>query len=268
VANRKITEMPNILGISIVDQDLLTVVQVNEVDPTLRNKKFRFDQLIIYLDQYFINQSGGTFSGDITVEGNATITQLLTSSGLTVTNEALVSGLIVQDDAIVSGTLSGNTVSGVSAFFSGLDAATGTVQDLIGTTFTYQTGIVTSYFSGAVISGDEISGTNIFGTSIRAATISGTTITGVSGLFEHLTAGDVTISGVTVSGDIGVSGLLTASGVDVTGTLSGNSITGNTVNVTTLTGNTVTVTDTISGAIITGDTANFSNLNVISGVFI
>jgi cytoskeletal protein CcmA (bactofilin family) len=110
VANRKITEMPSIEGGSIVDEDLLTVVAVNETDPSLRNKKFQFDELVVYLDQYFQNTSGNTFSGDIIVGGNATISGLTTTSGLTVTHAATVSGLTVQDDAIVSGTISGGIV--------------------------------------------------------------------------------------------------------------------------------------------------------------
>ena len=52
----------------------------------------------------------------------------------------------VQDDAIVSGTISGDTVSGQSAYFNQAETQTGTVITLTGTTFTYSTGIVTSYF--------------------------------------------------------------------------------------------------------------------------
>jgi hypothetical protein len=161
VANRKITEMPSIEGGSIVDEDLLTVVAVNEADPSLRNKKFQFDELVVYLDQYFQNQTDNTFSGDIIVGGNATISGLTTTSGLTVTYAATVSGLTVQDDAIVSGTISGDTVSGQSAYFNQAETQTGTVVTLTGTTFTYSTGIVTSYFSGAVITGETINGLNV-----------------------------------------------------------------------------------------------------------
>ena len=75
------------------------------------------------------------------------ISGLATTSGLTVTHAATVSGLTVQDDAIVSGTISGDTVSG-PAYFNQAETQTGTAT-LTGTTFTYSTGIVTSYFSEA-----------------------------------------------------------------------------------------------------------------------
>jgi hypothetical protein len=39
VANRRITEFPAIAASEIVDQDVMTLVHVFEVDPSLRNKK-------------------------------------------------------------------------------------------------------------------------------------------------------------------------------------------------------------------------------------
>jgi hypothetical protein len=59
VANRRITELPAINGLDINEQDLLTLVHVFEVDPTLRNKKITFVQLKDYLNQYYAKASIG-----------------------------------------------------------------------------------------------------------------------------------------------------------------------------------------------------------------
>jgi len=299
--------MPSIEGGSIVDEDLLTVVAVNEADPSLRNKKFQFDELVVYLDQYFQNTSGNTFSGDIIVGGNATISGLTTTSGLTVTHAAAVSGLTVQDDAIVSGTISGGIVSGNTSSFNQSEIQIGTIVTLTGTTFTYSTGVVTSFFSGAVITGDTINALNFATSNFTAAYISGGTVTGISGEFGTLTAQSVTLSGVTVtdaltvSGALGVSGLLTASGAYITGTITGNTITGNSiygtsgiftyVSGTTITGDLISVTSGVyahvsgatitgnnisgaggqfahlSGATITGDAVSATVVTGVSGVF-
>ena len=307
MANRKITEMPSIEGGSIVDEDLLTVVAVNEADPSLRNKKFQFDELVVYLDQYFQNTSGNTFSGDIIVGGNATISGLTTTSGLTVTHTATVSGLTVQDDAIVSGTISGGIVSGNTSFFNQSEIQLATIATLTGTTFTYSTGVVTSFFSGAVITGDTINALNFATSNFTAAYISGGTVTGISGEFGTLTAQSVTLSGVTVtdaltvSGALDLSGLLTASGAYITGTITGNTITGNSiygtsgiftyVSGTTITGDLISVTSGVyahvsgatitgnnisgaggqfahlSGATITGDAVSATVVTGVSGVF-
>ena len=53
MANRRITEFPSINGADIVDQDLLTLVQVFEVDPTLRNKKITFTEFKQYLNSFY-----------------------------------------------------------------------------------------------------------------------------------------------------------------------------------------------------------------------
>ena len=50
MANRRITEFPALNGADINEQDLLTLVHVFEVDPTLRNKKITFTQFKEYLD--------------------------------------------------------------------------------------------------------------------------------------------------------------------------------------------------------------------------
>lgn len=53
MANRKVTQFPEIDGGQIVDQDILNLVAVFEVDPLLRNKKLTFSGLKAYLNNYY-----------------------------------------------------------------------------------------------------------------------------------------------------------------------------------------------------------------------
>lgn len=53
MANRKISELPEISYTLVEDIDLLTLVHVFEVDPALRNKKLTFSGLKGYLDQRY-----------------------------------------------------------------------------------------------------------------------------------------------------------------------------------------------------------------------
>lgn len=55
MSNRKISEFPSINAAEIDTQDILTLVHVFEVDPTLRNRKITFTQFRAYLDQYYAN---------------------------------------------------------------------------------------------------------------------------------------------------------------------------------------------------------------------
>lgn len=64
MANRRISEFPAISGIDINEQDLLTLVHVFEVDPTLRNKKITFTEFRNYLDKYYVNITGEIIAGD------------------------------------------------------------------------------------------------------------------------------------------------------------------------------------------------------------
>ena len=73
MANRRITEFPSINGADIVDQDLLTLVQVFEVDPTLRNKKITFSEFREYLNLYYSTISGPTFSGNVIINGDLNV---------------------------------------------------------------------------------------------------------------------------------------------------------------------------------------------------
>lgn len=53
MANRKISELPEISYTLVDDVDLLTLVHIFEVDPTLRNKRLTFSGLKGYLDQRY-----------------------------------------------------------------------------------------------------------------------------------------------------------------------------------------------------------------------
>ena len=57
-SNRKITEFPLIIGGEVDDEDLLTIVHIFEVDPTLRNK-LTFSGLKKYLDNFYLNTTSG-----------------------------------------------------------------------------------------------------------------------------------------------------------------------------------------------------------------
>jgi hypothetical protein len=103
VANRRISEFSSIPGLDIDEQDLLTLVHVFEVDPVLRNKKITFTEFKNYLDLYYPSAAGGTFSGNVLINGNLTVTG---TSNVYVTNQfanlATFSGIVVQNNAIVS----------------------------------------------------------------------------------------------------------------------------------------------------------------------
>ena len=100
MANRKITQFPPILGADIVSGDLFTLVAVNEVNPTLKNKKITSAQFISgYLGQHFISITGSPQFTDLTVSGD-----------LTVLGETTLSGLLVLDTATFDAdvTVTGN----------------------------------------------------------------------------------------------------------------------------------------------------------------
>jgi hypothetical protein len=77
VSNRRISEFSSITGSTIDEQDLLTLVHVFEVDPVLRNKKITFTEFKEYLNLYYPNTSPGGFTGNITLNGNVTISGLV-----------------------------------------------------------------------------------------------------------------------------------------------------------------------------------------------
>ena len=54
MANRRISELQELAGLDLADQDLLTVVHVFEVDPTLKNRKLTVSGTRTYLNQHYL----------------------------------------------------------------------------------------------------------------------------------------------------------------------------------------------------------------------
>jgi hypothetical protein len=114
VANRRITELPSIQGAILAEQDLLTLVRVFEVDPTLKNKKITLNEFSNYLNTKYLTLSGGVMTGALLVQANATISGALTVNQIT-------GGDIVSTTTVKGPTLSGTTVTGnTGQFTSGL----------------------------------------------------------------------------------------------------------------------------------------------------
>jgi hypothetical protein len=153
VANRRITEFPAIAANEIVDQDVMTLVHVFEVDPSLRNKKITFSQFRDYLDLYYAPGSGALISGNVTITGNLTVGGNSSFNTVTASGLSTFSGIVVQNNATVSGTISGTTVTGTFVQGSQVNAVTGTFTTLAtGATASFPTGNFTS-LTGTTTSG-------------------------------------------------------------------------------------------------------------------
>jgi len=274
VANRRISEFPSIDGTQIDEQDLLTLVHVFEVDPTLRNKKITFTQFRQYLDQYYANITGEIIYGNVTIAGNLTVTGTSNFTTITGSSLATFSGVVVQNNLTTSGTVSGNTITGDTGLFGNLTAISGTFTDRIsGATITGNTiqgsnisgvsGVFTTQVSGATITGNVVKATSVTGvsgvftTQLSGETVTGTTARFTSGVFENITAANQFFTSGTISGNLFVlgSGYFT-SGINITGVVSGTTITGTLASFTTFTGQTAGFT-TVTGTTVTGTTANF-----------
>jgi len=269
VANRKISEFISIPGAGIDEGDLLTLVHLAEADPALRNKKITFTEFKKYLDAYYPNGAGGTFSGNVVITGNLTVSgqslfQSVTASGL-----STFSGIVVQNNATVSGTINANIVTGNTFQVGTVTAATGNFTSLAtGVTATFTAGVFTS-LSGTAVSGN----TATFASGVFN-TVTGTVIQGVSGVFQGINS--TVITGTTITGTTAnfTSGNFTS--------LTGTTVTGANANFATGTFNTVTGTTilgtsgvfqsisgtNITGTTVTGTTANFTsgNFSSLSGI--
>lgn len=130
MANRRISDLQELAGIDLADQDLFTVVRVGEVDPELKNKKLTISGTKQYLNTYYLPSSGGTITGNTLINGNLNVSGLTTLSGLAVNNQASVSGLIVQNNATVSGVISGSTFTGNTIHGTNINGTTITATTL------------------------------------------------------------------------------------------------------------------------------------------
>jgi hypothetical protein len=268
VANRRITEFPAIVAGEIVDQDLMTLVHVFEADPSLRNKKLTFTEFRLYLNQYYANISGATISGNFVITGNLSVSGASTFNTLTTTGASTFSGIVVQNNATVSGTISGATITGNALQGTTLNTVTVTATTVTGTSGLFTSGVYQT-LSGATITGNAVSATSGVFTSLSGTTITGGTINATTGTFQSLSTPVLSISGnLSVASGLTVTGIAQfASGVQITGTLSGGTVTGTTARFTTYTGVSGVYTTQLSGATITGNTGRFSNITGVSGVF-
>ena len=141
MANRKITQFPAFNGVDIQPDDLLTLVHVFEVDPSLKNKKITFTEFRKYLNQFYVTSTG--VQGDVTIKGNLTVTGDVSAAGgefhnlrIIDANDVLVANISGDDngsasfasgaftiaddgDTVTAGTLG---VSGIVTIASGLSA--------------------------------------------------------------------------------------------------------------------------------------------------
>ena len=280
MANRRISQLPILTGSEVAEQDLLTMVHVFEVDPTLKNKKITVSGFKNYLDFYYLTATGGTLYGSLIVQNNLTVSGTVNISG-----NSTFSALVVQTTATVSGTISGTIITGNVGRYTTLTGTTGIFTTVSGTTITGVTGQFNSLtgntagfttLTGTTVTGttanfNVVSGTTITGTTANFVTVSGTTITGTTvnattGVFQFLQATNQTYSGnLTFSGTTFTLGSgFFSSGISVTGTISGTTVTGTTAKFTTITGTTLSVT-AASGAtaalvcsgVVSGDTSGF-----------
>ena len=164
MANRRISELQELAGIDLADNDLFTVVDTGEVDPAIKNKKLTISGTKAYLNIFYLPRTGGTISGSLDVQTDAVIQNNLTVAGATSLNSlTVVSGVTfvnatVQNNLTVSGLISGNSISG-------------------------------NFFNAAQITG--ING--VFGTQLSGATITGNTIRSISGVFQQLNTESQTV---------------------------------------------------------------------------
>jgi len=114
VANRRVTELPAISFVEISDNDLLMVVDVAEVDPGLKNKKFTFANTKDYLNQYYLQLAGGTIAGSLVVSNSLTVSGVFNPQNIQVSGVGTFANIVVTGNAEVQTTLSGNTITGTS----------------------------------------------------------------------------------------------------------------------------------------------------------
>lgn len=156
MANRRITELPSILGGDLQEQDLLTLVKVFEVDPTLKNKKISLEEFNNYLETKYLPYTGGVITGPMTIQSG----QLINSVSGTFTN------------------LSGTIISGVSGYFTTFQA----------------TNVL--YSGNNIFSGDTITiGSGYFSSGINVTgQVSGQTFTGQVANFTDITGRTLTVT--------------------------------------------------------------------------
>ena len=252
MANRRITELQELAGLDIAEQDLLTVVHVFEVDPTLKNRKLTISGTKEYLNQYYLPRTGGTVSGALVVQGDLTVSGSTNFTTATFTGAVTVGSLIAQSGVTASGTISGATITGSNIQGTNVNGVLGNFTTITGGTINIASGNFLAKISGVTITGASGAFTSLTGQTITGTTVNVQTITGVGATFTTVTgntAGFTTVTGVTVTGTSGGFVTLTSTTGNFT-SLTGVTTTGTTAtftsgSFTSLTGVTTTVTSGI-----------------------
>jgi len=240
-----------------------------------------------------------TFSGDITSTGTISGEIILggtTVSGATVSggDGIFVSGVFT--DQVSGATITGNTVKATSITGVNIIGTTSVSSaTIVGTTtvsgatvtgtagnFTNITGGASTFTSNVTLNGQsDLRFADADSSNYVAFQAPGTVASNVTWTLPNT---DATVSGYalvsdgagnlswasaggsggdpgTVTGDLSVSGSgFFASGISVTGTVSGQTITGTSVQAINITGQTIVGTTTVSGATVTGTAGNFTNI--------
>ena len=183
MANRRITELQDIAGTALAEDDLFTVVHVGEVDPTLKNRKLTLSGTKQYLDIYYLPRTGGTVSGAVVVQGDLTVSGNTNFTASAFTGVVTVGSLLAQSGIIASGTISGATITGANVQGTNVNGVLGNF-----TTLTGQTINVTSGNFLQKISGVTITGTTVSTTTGSFVSLTGTTVTFTSGIIASGTA--------------------------------------------------------------------------------
>ena len=264
MANRRITQFPFIQAADIVNDDVITLVHVFEIDPALRNKKITFSGLREYLDQFYINvdEIDPLIAGNVIISGYAVI-----SGDFTAGSDATFSGnsyfydeaffyddVIMSQDLTVTGTITTHQVNATNFDGQYLEVTSGNFTIATGTVLDFASGYF-DYASGTTITGDNV--------GIQSGTVVDLTVTrgidAVSGWFDYLDVGEAIISGdLVISGEVSISGDIAINNISATGTISGNTITGNIGQFDNLTVQSGTYQE-LSGAFISGNIINFTN---------
>ena len=260
--NRKITEFPSIEAGDIVDQDVLTLVDVFEVDPALRNKKITFTEFRNYLDTYYVNTTeidpfevGNLLvSGYLSVSGTTTLESNLTVSGLATfeSGTRFLDDVNISNDLTVTGNIVATQITIDNTITDYLQAVSGNFSIATGITADFSSGYFDT-LSGTTITGEAIGG--VSGTFVDLTVPRGLVVE--SGWFEYLNASNLIATGIVVT-----TGTFT-SGIQTTGTISGGTITGDTGNFGVL-NTTSGYFDFVSGTFITGDTGEYDSLTAQS----
>ena len=171
MANRRISDLPAITSIDIADADLFTIVHVSEVDPGLKNKKFTVAEHKAYLNNYYLQLSGGTIANNLTiandfnVSGDATFAQDLNVVGTGTFGVLSISGLtstgIISGVTITGTNILGINVNGDNGYFASLQAPIAALGAVTATTLSGGT-ITGNSIAASGITGQTITGNNIY----------------------------------------------------------------------------------------------------------